>query len=103
MVVDPLGERIYTGDLTAIVGYRLFDNRGNLHLLPHSPFEGVSLPYGLSLDFSDNFLYAANNPDNTISGFQVDRTSGDLLPLADSPYSAGTKPTSVTVINDFQP
>jgi 6-phosphogluconolactonase (cycloisomerase 2 family) len=102
IVADPFGERLYAGDLTAIMGYRLFDNGGNLSLLPHSPFDGVSGAYGLSVDLSDSFLYAANNTSNTISGFQVDGTSGDLHPLTDSPYPAGTNPTSITVVNNFQ-
>jgi 6-phosphogluconolactonase (cycloisomerase 2 family) len=86
----------------AVVGYRLFDNRGNLRLLPQSPFDGVSDAYGLSLDLSNDFLYAANNSGNTISGFEVDPKSGDLLALTDSPYVAGKHPTSVTVVNNLQ-
>jgi 6-phosphogluconolactonase len=102
IVADSLGERLYAGDLTAIIGYRSFDNRGSLGMLLGSPFDGVSGAYGLSVDLSESFLYAANNPGNTISGFQVDRTSGALTQLVDPPYPAGTDPTSVTVVNNLQ-
>jgi len=102
IVADSLGERLYAGNLTTIIGYRSFDNRGSLGLLPGSPFGGVSGAYGLSVDLSESFLYAANNTGNTVSGFQVDRTSGNLTQLPDSPYAAGTNPTSITVVNNFQ-
>jgi 6-phosphogluconolactonase len=102
IAADSLGERLYTGELSSIIGYRSFDNRGSLGLLKQSPFSGVSGAFGLSIDLSDSFLYAANNTGNTISGFQVDRTTGDLYPLIDSPYPAGTNPTSITVVNNFQ-
>ena len=101
MVVDPVGTRLYAGETTTIVGYRLFDDRGYLRPLPRSPFNGVSSAYGLGIDLSDSFLYAANKSGSSISGFRVD-TSGDLLPLSNSPYSAGTNPTSVAVVSTFQ-
>jgi 6-phosphogluconolactonase (cycloisomerase 2 family) len=41
-------------------------------------FSGASGVYGLSIDVSNNFLYAANNATNTVSGFVVDKTTGDL-------------------------
>jgi 6-phosphogluconolactonase (cycloisomerase 2 family) len=88
--------------MTTIIAYRLFDHEGNLRLLPQSPFDGVSAAYGLSIDLSDSFLYAADNSGNTISGFRIDRTSGALSLLSDSPYPAGTNPTSVTIINDLE-
>jgi len=102
MAVDPLGKRLYAGSMTTIIAYRLFDHEGNLRLLPQSPFDGVSAAYGLSIDLSDSFLYAADNSGNTISGFRIDRTSGALSLLSDSPYPAGTNPTSVTIINDLE-
>jgi YVTN family beta-propeller protein len=102
MIVDPLGERIYLGNTSTIIAFRLFDNRGDIRLLRGSPFSGVSGAYGLGMDLSNSFLYAANNFANTISGFQVNKTSGVMSLLADSPYAAGTSPTSVIVINNFQ-
>jgi len=97
-----MGERLYAGGLTSISGYHLFDDRGKLRLLPQSPFEGVASAYGLGLDLSDDFLYAANNSGNSVSGFRIDRKSGDLIPLADSPFVSGKNPTSVTVVNNLQ-
>jgi 6-phosphogluconolactonase len=102
MVEDSLGEHLYTGDSTAIIGYRSFDNSGGLGLLKQSPFDGVSGVYGLSIDLSDSFLYAANNTSNTVSGFVVNKTTGVLQELADSPYPAGASPTSIALVNNLQ-
>jgi YVTN family beta-propeller protein len=102
MVVDPPGKRLYAGDVSAVVAYRIFDSKGTLQLLRQSPFAGVSDALGLSFDLADSFLYVANTSDNTVSGFQADKTTGNLRLLSDSPYPAGTNPTSVTVVSNFQ-
>jgi len=101
MVADSLGEHLYTGDSTALIGYRSFDNNGGLSLLKQSPFDGVAGAYGLSIDLSDSFLYSGNNTTNTLSGFSIDKTTGDLQELPDSPYTAGAGPTSVAVVNNL--
>ena len=39
------------------------------------------------------FAYVANQTDNTISGFEIDGTTGALVPLSGSPFgSTGTSP-----------
>jgi YVTN family beta-propeller protein len=102
MVADPPGKRLYVGDMDAVVGYRIFDSKGNLQLLRQSPFSGVSDALGMSFDLADSLLYVANNSNNTVSGFQADKTNGNLRLLTDSPYPAGANPTSVTVVSNFQ-
>jgi 6-phosphogluconolactonase (cycloisomerase 2 family) len=102
IVINPLGKRLYVGNVSTIRGYRLFDNRGNLGGLSQSPYGGVAVASGLSVDQSDRFLFAANNSGNSISGFQVDAASGALSLLADSPYGGGTNPTSLTLVNGIQ-
>jgi 6-phosphogluconolactonase len=102
VTVDPSGNQLYAGAVASVFGYRLFDTKGNLRVLSQSPFDGVSDARGLSFDLGNSFLYSANNADNTLSGFSVDKATGDLSPLSDSPYVAGTNPTSLTVVNNFQ-
>ena len=102
LVVDPLGKLIYAGSVSTIIGYKLFDPKGNLSLLRQSPFGGVSEAYGLSIDQSESFLFAANNSGNSVSVFQLDQSTGDLTPINDSPFAAGTNPTSVTVVDSIQ-
>jgi YVTN family beta-propeller protein len=102
MVVDPPGKRLYVGDVSTVVAYRIYDSKGTLQLLRQSPFAGVSDALGMSFDLADGFLYVANNSGNTVSGFQADKNSGNLRLLSDSPYPAGTNPTSVTVVSNFQ-
>ncbi len=50
-------------------------------------------PYGLLLDSTGAFLYAANRGDGTISGYSV--ASGVLTGLASSPYASGLATTAL--------
>src|ERR1700677_4231396 len=44
------------------------------------------------------FAYVANRESNSISGFAIDQTTGQLVPLSGSPFaSTGTTPTALTV------
>jgi 6-phosphogluconolactonase (cycloisomerase 2 family) len=52
-----------------------------------------------AFDQSRNFLYVTNNSSNTISGFAVDPITGNLTPLAGSPFTAigGNGPAWIAV------
>ena len=50
-------------------------------------------PYGLLLDSTGAFLYAANRGDGTISGYSL--ASGVLTGLASSPYASGLATTAL--------
>ncbi len=50
-------------------------------------------PYGLLLDSTGAFVYAANRGDGTISGYSV--ASGVLTGLASSPYASGLATTAL--------
>jgi hypothetical protein len=53
-------------------------------------------PSSVTVDPSGRFAYVANQfPDNNISGYTIDASSGALTPLPGSPFAAGTFPTSV--------
>jgi len=43
------------------------------------------------------FAYVANSTDNTISGYTVNKVTGELTPIPGSPYTAGDGPGSVIV------
>jgi len=44
------------------------------------------------------FAYVANRQSNSISAFAIDQSSGELVPLAGSPFASnGTTPTALTV------
>ena len=58
---------------------------------------GGNAPYGLLLDATGAYLYAANRGDGTISGFTV--TSGNLTALASSPFPAGAFPIALAEDN----
>src|SRR6202789_3668195 len=49
------------------------------------------------------FAYVANRVSNSISGFAIDQTNGQLVPLSGSPFASnGTTPTALTVDPDGQ-
>jgi DNA-binding beta-propeller fold protein YncE len=51
-------------------------------------------PVGIAISPNGSFLYIANRGSNNFSGFAID-TAGNLTPLANSPYTAGTAPIGV--------
>ena len=58
---------------------------------------GGNAPYGLLLDGTGAYLYAANRGDGTISGYSV--TAGNLTALASSPFPAGSSPIALAEDN----
>ena len=51
IAADSLGERLYAGDVTAIIGYRSFDNRGSLGMLLGHPLAEFPEQTDLALIF----------------------------------------------------
>ncbi len=54
---------------------------GQIEALPISAFATNPIPQSLALTPSRGFLYVANSISNTVSGFTVNHTSGDLTPV----------------------
>jgi 6-phosphogluconolactonase len=79
-----------------------------------SPFATGELPTPISPDLptpagvtvsSNNFVYVANQGQNTVSAFSMDPTTGKLTEVAGSPYNVGTAPTGMlatTTANNVQ-
>jgi 6-phosphogluconolactonase (cycloisomerase 2 family) len=85
-----------------IAGFSIDANTGSLTALPGSPFATGNGPESLALVpvtavGGQEFLYAANGQDNTISAFVVDGSSGNLTPVSGSPYAAGTSLAGLAV------
>ena len=56
-------------------------------------------PVAIGIDPSLNqYIYTANFLGNTVSGFQLNATSGDLLISQFSPYAANANPTAVAAV-----
>ena len=56
-------------------------------------------PFGMALDSMGNFLLVANKVDNNISSFAVNATTGGLMPVVGSPFSAGgSAPAGIVIV-----
>ena len=92
---------VYTDDSSfpnTVSAFRV-NQDGSLTLIPGSPF-----PTGGNGGMTDvnpgkittatrgrsSFLYAANNSDETISAFRIDRATGELTAVPGSPFPSGT-------------
>ncbi|MGC2171599.1 MAG: hypothetical protein WA555_05425 [Candidatus Sulfotelmatobacter sp.] len=58
---------------------------GALTPVPGSPFPAGTTPTAVVV--AENFLYAINSADGTISGYSIDSTNGALTPLSGSPFA----------------
>jgi 6-phosphogluconolactonase len=73
-------------------------------LSAHGTFTTGTQPVAIGIDPSLNeYLYTANFLGNTVSGFQLDATSGNLLNSQFSPYTANANPTAVAAIPHGKP
>jgi DNA-binding beta-propeller fold protein YncE len=56
-------------------------------------------PFGVAVDPSGKFLYVVNKSDASISGFQLDSTTGALTPLSGFPVMEGQgAPTDIVIV-----
>jgi 6-phosphogluconolactonase len=64
-----------------------------------SPFVAGHGTTGVAVNPAGNLLYAANSTDNSVSGFQIDPSTGLLTAVAGSPYfmPPGTAPGTLAV------
>ena len=92
LVIDPSGSFLYATVLSqppsGVYAYAIGPNAA-LTALPRSPFAAGSVPVALAIDPQSSYLYAANNPDGTISAYTI-AADGTLAPIAGSPFRAVT-------------
>jgi 6-phosphogluconolactonase (cycloisomerase 2 family) len=98
VAVDPLGQFLYAvsseGKLTA---YRLGVN-GAFGPVDTSPFDAHTLPYSVAVDPTGRFVYVGNDDVDQLSAFSIERTTGDLQPVMNSPFTAhGLQPEMVII------
>jgi 6-phosphogluconolactonase len=95
MAADPAGRFLFVSGFGLTV-FRIDSSTGALSQVPNSPFPdccGVVL----ATDPTGRFLYVANEQSETISVYAVDPSSGNLAPVAGSPFFAGPRPLSLGV------
>jgi len=101
VVVDPTGKFAYVGNAggATISAYQINATSGALTQVKGSPFLGASTPYGVTVDPTSGLLYVANNSYNTgygsVSGYEINATSGALTLVTGSPFAAGKSPFDI--------
>jgi 6-phosphogluconolactonase len=89
--IDPAGKFLYVVDDSSpgkVYAFSIDQNSGMLTAVTGSPFAAGNGSQSLAFDATGSYLYVANFSDNTISGYSLDKSTGALAPLANSPYTA---------------
>ncbi len=92
MVVDPSGKYLYVGDDSGYLDAFEISDDGSLTPLPGEPYKMTTTGGecgALPNDIIDPFgvrLYTANRGDDSISGFNVDASTGTLTQVSGSPW-----------------
>lgn len=91
---DPSGRFLYgsSGFLqqndSGIKGYSISPTTGDLISISGTPFSAGPAPaYGMTVDPSGKYLYAARNSTNALA-YEIDALTGALAPIAGSPFAA---------------
>jgi 6-phosphogluconolactonase len=95
IVVEPSGRFLYVAnsELGDISIYALHSGDGSLtYLKDTTAFSGLPLYGPLRVDPSGMFLYSRDSTANhdKLAGFAINQTTGDLTPVAGSPFNLGT-------------
>jgi len=105
VAVDPSGRFVYVVNVLSnnVSGYAIADN-GTLKPVPGSPFPAGSGPGWITIDPTGRFVYVANCADlcsgsgqGSVSGYAINRSTGALVPVPGSPFTADQIPYAVTV------
>lgn len=107
LTVDPSAKFLYSSDEDppgAIFAFTI-DSTGALTAVPNSPFAipgqkvPNSQPYGI-VD-TGSYVYAALSQTNQIAAFSIMSGAGALVPVPNSPFSAGATPTALIFAGGF--
>jgi 6-phosphogluconolactonase len=82
----------------SVSGYLMNPATGALRSAPQSPFATGQGSFAIAADPLGLFVYVANFIGNSISGFAISSTNGNLLPLNGSPYDLTPLPPFAAVI-----
>lgn len=110
LTIDRTGKYLYASATStgngAVAAFEINQTNGSLTPVPGSPFltptyagctQFCSMsPSDLEVDPSGKYLYAAENVQDSVAGFNIDQTTGALTNLPGSPYAEGTFDTGTT-------
>jgi 6-phosphogluconolactonase (cycloisomerase 2 family) len=92
LAIDRTGSYLYVTSGASIVGYAIDAASGALTALPGFPLAAGANANSVSIDWTNQFLYVANDGAANISGFKLDASTGALTPMTGSPFPAGHHP-----------
>jgi 6-phosphogluconolactonase (cycloisomerase 2 family) len=94
VAVHPTGPYVYITDNNAHGGASgnsveqyTYDTASGLLTAANSYSVGAK-PQGIAIDPTGSFLYVSNSGDGTVSAFTIDATTGALMPVTGSPFTA---------------
>ena len=109
LAVDPSGKVLYTADVDPLGAGGIFaftiDSTGALAAVPGSPFAIPGQP-GLNgrrfgIVDTGSYVYAALFATNQVAAFSIVNSTGALVPVPGSPFSAGTGPIQLVFASGF--
>lgn len=107
VAVAPNGNYLYVANqfTNTVSAYSL--SSGALTLLPGSPYNVGTTPSAVAITPDGNFVYVANSGSNNVSAFAACTNAnltcvtptGQLTPVAGSPFSAGVGPVAILAVS----
>jgi 6-phosphogluconolactonase (cycloisomerase 2 family) len=97
LVVDPSGDYVYVANSldSSVSAYSI----ANGTLTSLGTFATGLQPVAMGIDPGmHHFLYTANFLGNSVSGFELDSTTGTLINTQNTPYTANAQPTAVAAV-----
>jgi len=98
IAIEPTGRFAYANvgnNPGTLLAYAIDATTGALTQIGSVP--AGDTPFGMAVDPSGRFLYAANRNSNNVSAYSIDPRTGALTPVPGQPFAAGNVPNSVTV------
>ncbi|MBI3474381.1 MAG: beta-propeller fold lactonase family protein [Acidobacteria bacterium] len=86
-LIVPTGPGSFVYDVT---------DSGALITVPGSPFAGGGLPNDVAINTTDGFAYVVNRSSNDVSAYRFNDKKGTLIPVAGSPFPAGSFAAAIT-------
>jgi 6-phosphogluconolactonase len=96
--IDSQGRFLFVTEASAVAVYPITLSTGMLGTpAAGSPFATGLTPFSVSVDLTDQFVYAANYNSASVSEFMLDSSSGVLTPQPGSPIAAGANPVFIAI------
>lgn len=111
LAMDSLGRFLYLANFFDISGFSINPSTGALSMLAGFPISTqVAVPTSLAVDPSGEFLYVVNSAvaygssqtGPTVSAYAIDKTTGMLTPVPNSPFAIGGVPAGMTITRKAQ-